>query len=113
MNTDSVNSALGWYLDDVRLYTCSRAPVPRTAPRIVGAPQVGTMLTAKPGRWSPSRAKTHVRWYADGKRIRGATGRSYRVRGADAGKRITIKVSARADGRHASTFSPSTDVVTT
>jgi hypothetical protein len=108
MNTDNSVSGLGWYLDDVRVYTCGRAPVPRSTPRISGAPIVGTRLSAITGRWSPSDAKLRVRWYADGQPIPGATGPSYDVRGSDLGKRVSLRVTATAHGRHASTSSAAT-----
>jgi hypothetical protein len=113
MNTDNNSTEYGWYLDDVRIYTCGHAPVPRSTPRISGSATVGTELKAHSGRWSPSAAKKRVQWYADGHPIAGATGRSYDVRGSDVGKRITIKVSATSHGRHASTFSPAKGPVTT
>jgi Zn-dependent metalloprotease len=112
MNVDNVNADLGWYLDDIRVYTCGRGPVPRSAPHVVGDPKVGSQLTAKPGAWSPPDANTRVRWYAGGERIAGATGTTYAVRGGDLGERISVKVTATSHGRHASTFSPSTAIVT-
>jgi Zn-dependent metalloprotease len=112
MNTDDVGAEPGWYLDDIRVYTCSRAPVPKSTPRITGAPTVGTGLTANAGRWSPSDAKKRLQWYADGHAIAGATGTSYVVRDADLGQRLSVKVTARSHGRHASTFSAATAPVT-
>ena len=32
MNTDNDSTEQGWYLDDIRVYTCGRAPVPRSDP---------------------------------------------------------------------------------
>jgi hypothetical protein len=112
MNVDNINADLGWYLDDIRVYTCGRGPVPRSTPSIVGTPTVGNQLTASPGAWSPSGADTRVRWYAGGERIPGATGTSYAVRAGDVGKRLAVKVTASAHGRHASTFSSATAPVT-
>jgi hypothetical protein len=123
MNTDSVNAGLGWYLDDIRIYTCSRGPVPRTTPRITGTPTVGSRLTAHGGHWSPSRVKRHFHWFAGGRPIAGATGKTYVARPADVGKRITVKVTVKARPhpghhhhrhrpRHASTFSVATAPVT-
>jgi hypothetical protein len=108
MNTDNVSTEQGWYLDDVRVYTCGPAPVPRSTPRISGAATVGTRLTATTGRWSPSGATRRVRWYADGQPIAGATGLTYVVAAADLGKRISVDVTATFGGRHASTFSAAT-----
>jgi len=108
MNTDNSVSEPGWYLDDIRVYTCGRGPVPRKAPRIHGTPTVGSRLTANAGRWSPSHVRRHLQWHAAGHPIAGATGTSYRVRHADLGQRISVKVTATAHHRHTSTFSPGT-----
>ncbi len=112
MNTDNDSIEVGWYLDDVRVYTCGRAPVPTSTPRISGSATVGSRLTATTGHWSPAGATLEVEWWADGHRIAGATGPSYDVRDGDLGKRISVKVLATASGRHASTFSPATAPVT-
>ncbi len=113
MNTDNDSTEQGWYLDDIRVYTCGRAPVPRSTPRISGVATVGTRLTATTGRWSPARATSHVHWYADGHPIAGATRLRYVVRAVDLGKRISVNVTATSQGRHASTFSPATAPVAT
>ena len=112
MSTDNVPGGLGWYLDDVRVYTCGHGPVPRSTPTIAGTPTVGSVLTADAGRWSPSHAKRHLQWYAGGHRVAGATGASYQVRQADLGRRITVRVTATARHRHTTTFSVATDRVT-
>ena len=108
MITDNNSTDIGWYLDDIRVYTCGRGPVPRSTPRISGAATVGTRLTASTGHWSPSGARRQVRWYADGRPIAGATGRTYHVAHADLGKRISLRVTATSRGQHASTFSAAT-----
>jgi hypothetical protein len=112
MNTDNNSIELGWYLDDVRVYTCGHGPMPRSTPRVTGTPAVGGVLTAHPGHWSPRDARLRVHWYADGHRVAGARGPTYTVRDADLGHRISVKVTAAARGRHTSTFSPATTAVT-
>ncbi len=111
MNTDDNSTEIGWYLDDVRVYTCGRGPMPRTTPRISGTASVGSTLTADAGRWT-SHATHTIRWYADGRAVAGAHGTSYHVRSADVGRRITVKVVADAGGRHTAVFSPATAKVT-
>jgi bacillolysin len=111
MSTDNNSIEQGWYLDDIRAYTCGHGPVPKRAPRITGTAAVGSPLTAKVGHWSPSSVDTRIRWYANGHRVAGATGASYTVKPADLGKRITVKVTARSHGRRASTFSAATHAV--
>ena len=41
MNTDNDSTGLGWYLDDVRVYTCGRGPVPTSTPTITGTATIG------------------------------------------------------------------------
>jgi hypothetical protein len=112
MNTDNNSIEVGWYLDDIRVYTCGPGPVPRTTPTVSGSPVVGGSLTADPGRWSPKEAQTRLHWYAGGQPIRGAAGTSYTVRTGDVGKRIAVRVTASSTSRHTSTFSAATARVT-
>jgi bacillolysin len=111
MNTDNNSTEIGWYLDDVRVYTCGLGPMPKSTPRVSGDPTVASLLTAKPGRWSPRDSTKRVRWFADGQRIARATGTSYTVRRADLGKRISVRVTATSRGRHTSTFSVATPTI--
>ncbi len=114
MSTDNNSIEQGWYLDDIRVYTCGHGPVPRKASRITGTPTVGSVLTATPGSWSrPDATSTEIRWFADGVRIAGATGPSYTVQEGDLGTRITVKVTATSRGRHTAAFSAATAPVTT
>jgi hypothetical protein len=46
MNTDNSSTDVGWYLDDIRVYTCGRGSVPRTTPTVQGTPTIGSSLTA-------------------------------------------------------------------
>ena len=61
-------------------------------PRIAGRPVVGRRLVvrtvATPG------ARLRVRWYADGRVVRGATTRSLRLTGRMRGHRISVRVTA-------------------
>ncbi|HEX3223731.1 MAG TPA: M4 family metallopeptidase [Nocardioides sp.] len=113
MNTDNTVGYLGWYLDDVRVYTCGRGVVPRSSPRISGHPKVGAVLRSSRGSWSRGDVHTAFRWYVGGHPRPGATSPRYHVRAGDAGKRISVRVTARSAGHgHAATFSPSTAPVT-
>ena len=103
---------MGWYLDDVRVYTCGRAPVPRSTPPITGDATSGARSRPTPGRWSPSSATLTSSGARTVDRIAGATGTSYACSGADLGKRISVRVTATAHGRHARTFSAATAPVT-
>ncbi len=76
-------------------------PKNQIPPSMSGVPVVGRTLTSTTGRWSGSpRPRFHLQWQRCGRRcvnIAGATGRSYTVRGADAGD--TIRVTVRASNR--------------
>ncbi|MDR1790851.1 MAG: hypothetical protein LBR20_04225 [Propionibacteriaceae bacterium] len=71
----------------------SRKPLPN----IVGVKKVGSKLTAKPGLWKPA-VKKKYQWYRNGKKIKGATKATYKLKAADAGKRITVKLTASRAG---------------
>ncbi|MBJ7357903.1 hypothetical protein [Nocardioides sp.] len=73
------------------------------APRIRGAARVGEKLTATRGSWSPAPVTLTYQWLAKGKPIRGATGRVLKVKRGQLGKRITVRVTATASGRPATT----------
>lgn len=70
-------------------------------PRIKGTAKVGKKLRATSGAWSPKNVKVKYRWLRDGKAIKKATGSTYRVKRADLGKRIQVRVSARKAGYRA------------
>ncbi|MBD8057599.1 fibronectin type III domain-containing protein [Cellulomonas sp. JH27-2] len=68
-----------------------------TAPTIRGAPVVGATLAANSGTWSAAVHCTY-QWLRDGKPIAKAVGRTYVVRTADAGHRLSVAVTASATG---------------
>lgn len=63
---------------------------------ITGTPRVGSSLTASTDL--PSGATASYRWERDGEAIRGATGRTYRLEAADAGKEVGVVVTLSRDG---------------
>jgi hypothetical protein len=66
-------------------------------PKIKGTPTVGGKLTARPGAWTKG-TKLSYAWYAAGKKIRGATKKTFKLAAAQRGKRITVKVTGRLAG---------------
>jgi hypothetical protein len=79
-------------------------PVPGDAPRatvrpaLTGKPQVGKTLAVSPGSWSAKGLTFTYRWKRNGVPITGVTGRFYRARSADAGKVLTVTVTAKRAG---------------
>ena len=66
-------------------------------PKISGTAKVGSKLTAKPGTWTPA-AKFTYQWLRDGKSISKATKSTYTLAKADAGKKISVKVTGARSG---------------
>ncbi|MDO9398989.1 MAG: hypothetical protein Q7T71_20780, partial [Herbiconiux sp.] len=82
-------------------------------PTIVGTATVGSILTAKPGTWTPSTVTHAVQWNRNGAAITGATATTYTVTAADAGSTITVTVTGSAAGyATASVGSAATTIVT-
>ncbi|MCB5165013.1 hypothetical protein LG634_09255 [Streptomyces bambusae] len=77
------------------------APKATKAPTISGTAKVGSVLTAKPGTWTPAAASYTYQWYANGQAVSGATRTTFKPASAQLGKRITVTVTAHRPG-HAS-----------
>ncbi|MCR6712940.1 MAG: glycoside hydrolase family 9 protein [Demequina sp.] len=67
-------------------------------PTITGAAWPGYKLTAHVGTWSPQPTTVKYQWYRDGKAIAKATKSTYKLTKADAGSKITVKVTAKRSG---------------
>ncbi len=62
------------------------------APKVKGKPKVGRILKATPARFLPPAAgKVQYRWFASGKRIKGADGRTLKLRMAQKGKNVRVQ----------------------
>jgi Purple acid Phosphatase, N-terminal domain/Calcineurin-like phosphoesterase len=69
-----------------------------SAPRITGNAKVGHTLHVVRGDWEP-KPEFGYRWLVGGRPVEGrGTGIAYKVRPQDLGKRVTVEVTARADG---------------
>ncbi|MFE5944490.1 hypothetical protein [Streptomyces sp. NPDC056480] len=74
------------------------APKPTKLPGLSGSTRVGNRMTAVVGTWSPAPTSYAYQWRADGVAISGATGSTYVVGGAVAGKKLTVTVTAHRSG---------------
>jgi len=84
--------------DDNKVWKITpKAALKAGTPTISGTAKVGKKLTAKPGRWT---AKTHFayQWLRNGKTIKGATKASYTPVAADAGQKLSVKVTGSKTG---------------
>ena len=73
------------------------APLGLTSASVVGTPRVGELLAAR-GGISPAGPARTFQWKRDGRAIAGATGESYRLVAADAGRRITVTITGTKAG---------------
>lgn len=74
------------------------APVAEAAPTITGAAKVGKTLKANPGTWEPKGVTFAYQWLRDGAPIAGATAQTYKVVRDDAGRSLTVQVTATQAG---------------
>jgi len=79
-------------------------------PAITGLPYVGRTLTATPGTWAVAPTSVDYQWYAGGAAIAGATSATFTPTEMQLDQRLTVQVTAHADGyepRTASSYSTS------
>ncbi|MFT4220698.1 MAG: L,D-transpeptidase family protein [Microbacterium sp.] len=69
----------------------------RATPKLVGKAAVGSRLRAKPGSWTKGTKFTYT-WYAGGKRISGAKKSTLKLKSAQLGKRISVRVTGKKAG---------------
>jgi hypothetical protein len=92
-------SAIGNVLPQPAVVTTPKASnfMKTPVPKISGKAKVGKTLKAKVGTWKP-KPKFTYQWYANGKAIKGAKKASLKLKKAQKGKRITVKVTATKKG---------------
>ncbi len=76
----------------------ARLLTPPSAVTISGAGTVGATLTAAPGTWAPAGTALAYQWLRGGAPIAGATARTYRLVGADAGTTVAVRVTGTKAG---------------
>ncbi|MDN4163284.1 nidogen-like domain-containing protein [Nocardioides abyssi] len=74
------------------------APTATTAPAVTGDAEPGGTLTVSSGTWSEPGVTFAYQWLVDGTPVSGATGPSYVVRTGDAGKKVSVRVTATKAG---------------
>ncbi len=89
-------------IGDYRITVLGEAISPTATPTISGRAKVGRWLTATIGVWMPATTLTQ-QWLRNGHNISGATGTTYKLKSADRGKRISVRVNATKLG-----YSPAT-----
>ncbi|MGI9196708.1 MAG: hypothetical protein ACR2KE_04525 [Candidatus Nanopelagicales bacterium] len=79
-----------------------------TAPKISGTAKVGQTLKVSTGTWSPTPSSYTYAWKIGTKVV--STKNSYKVAAADKGKKVTVTVTAKADGYKDGTASASVTI---
>jgi hypothetical protein len=85
------------------MHSVAAGKLAAATPKITGKVQVGRRLTAKPGTWKAGGVTLrgnhlHYQWYANGKRIRGATHATYTIGAARRGKKLTVTIKGSSTG---------------
>lgn len=68
------------------------------SPSIVGEPRVDSTLTAAPGSWAPTPTTLAYRWFANGRKIPGATTPTLTPGPELLGRNLSVRVIARLEG---------------
>jgi hypothetical protein len=89
-------------IGDYQITVLGEAISPSATPTISGRAKVGRWLTATIGVWMPGTTLTQ-QWLRNDQSISGATGTTYKLKSADRGKRISVRVDATKLG-----YSPAT-----
>lgn len=72
-------------------------------PKITGQLQKGKTLKAVAGTWTPKASKYKYQWFRGTKKIKNATKASYKLKSADVGKQVTVRVTGTKAGYKAAT----------
>lgn len=98
--TYSASDANGEYFSGTITQTVTEGAIvpPAAGPQIAGTPQVGQQLTVDLGIWQPADATLAVEWLVDGTPVAGETSTTFTPRAADAGKTVSVRVTASKAG---------------
>ena len=96
-----VTGSLAGYInkttDSAYTSTISMGALAGTTPRITGMTQVGSVLSARTGSWTPG-TTFQYQWYRSGQPINGAVSPGYRLTAIDAGKTLVVRVTGFQTG---------------
>ncbi|MGF9760572.1 Ig-like domain-containing protein, partial [Microvirga sp. 0TCS3.31] len=84
------------------------APVATPLAAPTGTGKVGSVMEAPPVTWTPASVQQSHQWLVDGQPVAGQTGRTYVVRSGDAGRRLSVRVSATWPGHAVGTVTSAT-----
>lgn len=116
VNYNTSFNYVGWFLDDIQVYTCQVPPPPPkvTAGTVAvkGKLLVGKRVKAKVAGWLPSGVTFTYQWLRNGKVVKKATERKYKLTKKDKGKKMSVRVTGVRSGYTSATAtSPQTGKV--
>lgn len=82
------------------------------APSVSGTAQVGSVLTATTGTWTPARTTVALQWLRDGVAVSGATGTSYLLAASDVSTEISVRATASRSGSTPATSTSTSLLIT-
>ena len=91
LKIDFSQTYVGWYVDDVLVYTCDRLTQVLGQAKLRGQPFVGRKLSAI-AKASPSGTTFSFQWLRNGKPIKGAMRQKYKLKVKDKGRRIAVVI---------------------
>lgn len=101
----SVTRSLTWSMSLTRIGSPA-SPIRNTAlPHVSGTKRVGKRLSATEGRWSGSPTQFRYQWFRGQVPIPGATKSTYKLKKADKGKRVKVRVTASRGSAKTEVFS--------
>lgn len=86
-------------------------PVPTVVPSIAGTARVGYVQTVDTGEWNVDSLDFTFQWLSGGLPVPGAEGTTFRARPGDAGKKLTIVITASAPGYSPTTLAASSSAI--
>lgn len=78
--------------------SCSVEQFRPGTPTVAGLAQVGQVIAAAPGAWTPAPSAFAFQWLRDGAPIRGETSQRHTVTAADAGRRLAVRITGTRVG---------------
>lgn len=100
MRSDDTVAFVGWYLDDIEVYTCDPPLLSTADPVVTGTRRVGGKVSVT-SAWNQPDTVVTQQWLRDGAPISGATAASYVPAAADVGRVLSVRVTGQFRGQSA------------
>lgn len=98
LRSDESVAFVGWYLDDIELFTCDPPLLSTGDPVVTGTRRVGGKVSVT-STWNQADTVVTHQWLRDGVPLSGATSPSYVPVAADLGRVLSVRVTGRFLGQ--------------